>query len=138
MLFSWLFPSCRFLSDAKAQIPADRLNRKYFRRWFYWRGISRALLFQQQGLDMESPQETRHDFSRVPRIAGTPRYLFRVALRHARQALSAAIRRRQVEAFEHELWLWMFAGILRQRWRDRHEPFAWLSDRPARTALSSS
>jgi glycosyltransferase involved in cell wall biosynthesis len=106
-------------------IPADRLDKRYFRRWFYWRGISRALLFQQQGLDMESPQETRHDFTKVPRIAGTPRYLYRVALRHARQALTAALRRRPVETFEHELWLWMFAGILRQRWRDRHEPFPW-------------
>ena len=108
-------------------IPADRLNKRYFRRWFYWRGISRALLFQQQGLDMESPQETRHDFTRVPRIAGTPRYLFRVALRHAGAALKAVWRGRRVEAFEHELWLWMFAGILQQRWRDRREPFAWAS-----------
>ena len=80
-------------------IPADRLNKRYFRRWFYWRGISRALLFQQQGLDMESPQETRHDFTRVPRIAGTPRYLFRVALRHAGAALKAAWRGRRVERF---------------------------------------
>lgn len=108
-------------------IPADRLTKRYFRRWFYWRGISRALLFQQQGLDMESPQETRYDFTRVPRIAGTPRYLFRVALRHARQALAATLRARPVEAFEHELWLWMFGGILQQRWRDRHQPFCWAS-----------
>ncbi len=28
------------------------------------------------------------------------------------------IRRRPVEAFEHETWLWFFAGILRQRWKD--------------------
>jgi glycosyltransferase involved in cell wall biosynthesis len=112
-------------------IPVDRLNKTYFRRWFYWRGISRALLFQQQGLDMESPQDTRHDFSRVPLIAGTPRYLFRVALRHVRDALSAAVRGRTVEGFEHELWLWMFAGILRQRWRDREVPFAWGRPAPA-------
>ena len=106
-------------------IPAERLNKRYFRRWFYWRGISRALLFQQRGLDMESPQETRHDFTRVPRIAGTPRYLFRVALQHAAAALRALVHGRRVEAFEHELWLWMFAGILKQRWHDRREPFAW-------------
>ena len=123
-------------------IPADRLNKRYFRRWFYWRGISRALLFQQQGLDMESPQETRHDFTRVPRIGGTPRYLFRVALRHARQALTATLRARPVEAFEHESWLWMFAGILQQRWRDRHEPFPWANDaggsrRPDSTAAAA-
>ena len=106
-------------------IPQERLNKRYFRRWFYWRGISRALLFQQQGLDMESPQETRHDFTRVPRIGGTPRYLGRVALRHLGAAVKAFVAGRRVEAFEHELWLWMFAGILQQRWRDRREPFAW-------------
>jgi glycosyltransferase involved in cell wall biosynthesis len=103
-------------------IPADRLTKRYFRRWFYWRGISRALLFQQQGLDMESPQETRHDFRLVPMIAGVPRYLYRVALRHAWTAGASLVRGRPVEAFEAELWLWMFAGILRQRWRDRLAP----------------
>ena len=113
-------------------IPADRLNKRYFRRWFYWRGISRALLFQQRGLDMESPQDTRHDFSRVPLIAGTPRYLFRLALSHARQAVVDRLRGRHVTAFEHELWLWMFAGILRQRWRDREAPFTWAAPIAAR------
>jgi GT2 family glycosyltransferase len=113
-------------------IPADRLRKAYFRRWFYWRGISRALLFQQRGLDMESPQDTRHDFSRVPLIAGTPRYLFRLALSHARQAVVDRLRGRHVTAFEHELWLWMFAGILRQRWRDREAPFTWAAPIAAR------
>ena len=28
-------------------IPASRLNKAYFRRWFYWRGISRAMLYEQ-------------------------------------------------------------------------------------------
>lgn len=108
-------------------IPADRLSKRYFRRWFYWRGISRALLFQQQGLDMESPQETRHDFRQVPMIAGVPRYLYRVALEHAAAAALAWLRGQRVESFESELWLWMFLGILRQRWRDRHTPFPWSS-----------
>jgi glycosyltransferase involved in cell wall biosynthesis len=108
-------------------IPAERLNKRYFRRWFYWRGISRALLFQQQGLDMESPQQTQHDFSRVPLIAGTPRYLFRLALGHLWQAAIERLRSRPIESFEHELWLWMFAGILRQRWQDRHARFTWAS-----------
>jgi glycosyltransferase involved in cell wall biosynthesis len=106
-------------------IPAERLHKRYFRRWFYWRGISRALLYQQQGLDMESPQETRTDFSRAMHIAGVPRYLFRVALRHAREGIAAALRRDAVSTFEHELWLWMFAGIVKQRWADRRKPFAW-------------
>lgn len=110
-------------------IPANRLTRKYFRRWFYWRGISRALLYQQQGLDMEQPQRTTLDFARVPHVAGIPRYLFRTLAGHATGMIGAAIRRDDVATFEHELWLWMFAGIARQRWRDRRQPFQW--QRPA-------
>jgi len=41
-------------------------------------------------------------------------------------AISARVRGYRVESFEAELWLWMFAGIVYQRWRDRHEAFGWL------------
>ncbi len=61
-------------------IPAERLNKAYFRRWFYWRGISRALLYQRSGLDMEAPERTTLDFSTVPHVLGVPRYLYRKAL----------------------------------------------------------
>jgi GT2 family glycosyltransferase len=113
-------------------IPASRLTKRYFRRWFYWRGISRALLYQQQGLDMESPQETTVDFSKAMHIAGVPRYLYRALLRNATDFLTASARRDPVAAFEHELWLWMFAGIAVQRWRDRRKPFVWASPAGAR------
>lgn len=106
-------------------IPANRLNKAYFRRWFYWRGISRALLYQQHGFDMESPQETTLDFSRVAHLAGVPRYLFRTLAGNVKGLAVASARRDPLAAFEHELWLWMFAGILRQRWRDRRTPFDW-------------
>jgi glycosyltransferase involved in cell wall biosynthesis len=101
-------------------IPAERLNKRYFRRWFYWRGISRALLYQQHGLDMENPQGPKMDLGRVRHVAGVPRYLVRTAIRELVAAVGAALRGRHAAAFEHELWLWMFAGIVRQRWADRH------------------
>ena len=104
-------------------IPADRLQKSYFRRWFYWRGISRALLYQRSGLDMESPERKVLDFSQVPHILGVPRYLYRRALSAAAGFLRATVQGDHVAAFEHEVWLWFFAGILRQRWRDAG-PFA--------------
>lgn len=104
-------------------IPADRLRKAYFRRWFYWRGISRAILYHRWGLDMESPERTALDFSRVPHIAGVPRYLYRRAFTTLIDWAVAALRRDKVGAFEHEVWLWFFAGMLRQRWRDAG-PFA--------------
>jgi glucosyl-dolichyl phosphate glucuronosyltransferase len=103
-------------------VPADRMRKPYFRRWFYWYGISRAVLYAQHGLDMESPDEQTFDFSAVRHVAGVPRYMFRSALDHLRRWLAAAAARRTEQSFEHELWLCFFAGILRQRWQDRLEP----------------
>src|SRR5262249_37698272 len=50
-------------------VPPSRLTRRYFRRWFYWHGKTQALMLDDlfPGLDM----------SRVPRIAGVPRFLYR-------------------------------------------------------------
>jgi glucosyl-dolichyl phosphate glucuronosyltransferase len=101
-------------------IPRSRLTKRYFRRWFYWRGISRAMLYAQAGLDMEKPEETTLDFSQVAHVAGVPRYMFRTALIELREWARAAIQRRPVASFEHELWLWFFAGVVKQRWQERH------------------
>jgi len=96
-------------------IPASRLNKAYFRRWFYWRGISRAMLYEKAGLDMEAPEQTTLDFRTVPHLFGVPRYLYRKAAGSAAACIGAAVRRDAVAAFEHELWVWFFAGIFRQR-----------------------
>jgi glucosyl-dolichyl phosphate glucuronosyltransferase len=106
-------------------IHPERLNKKYFRRWFYWRGISRALMYQQHGLDMESPQRRTFDFANVPHIAGVPRYLYRTAAATFGAAIVARLRGDETRAFEHELLLWMYAGIARQRWKDRAAPCVW-------------
>jgi glycosyltransferase involved in cell wall biosynthesis len=106
-------------------IPVWRLRKNYFRRWFYWRGISRALIYRQSGLDMEKPEETIFDFRHVKHIAGIPRYLYRNALHHVGRMARAALRRDTAAMFDEELWLWMFLGIARQRWRDRKQPFEW-------------
>jgi glycosyltransferase involved in cell wall biosynthesis len=100
-------------------IPAERLTKRYFRRWFYWRGISRAVLFARSGFDMDSPERTTATALTAPRLFGVPRYLFRKALRHLAAKPSAWLRRDTVASFEHELWLCFFAGVLRQRFRDR-------------------
>lgn len=102
-------------------IPEDRLTKKYFRKWFYWHGISRAILYQNNRLDMESPERTALDFSNVPHVAGVPRYLFRTCIKKVFSISSALVRRDAIARFEDELWIWFFAGILRQRWKDRQK-----------------
>ncbi|HYK20169.1 MAG TPA: glycosyltransferase family 2 protein [Pyrinomonadaceae bacterium] len=112
-------------------IPADRLTKKYFRRWFYWHGISRAILYQTKGLDMESPESTELDFSTVPHVAGIPRYMFRTYLQSFFSMISAFLRGDAVAAFEQELGLWFFAGVIKERWKDRRRPV------PARASLAT-
>lgn len=99
-------------------IPAARLTKRYFRRWFYWRGVSRALLYERSGLDMEAPERTALDFRDVPHVFGVPRYLYRRALSSAGGAIAAWLRADSAAAFDQELWIWFFAGIVRQRWID--------------------
>ncbi|HEY8223967.1 MAG TPA: glycosyltransferase [Pyrinomonadaceae bacterium] len=112
-------------------IPADRLTKKYFRNWFYWHGISRAILYETRGLDMEAPESTELDFSRVPHIAGIPRYMFRTYLQSFLSMIMALVRADTTAAFEHELGLWFFAGVVKQRWKNRRQPI------PPRASLAA-
>ena len=101
-------------------VEPDRLKKEYVRRWFYWHGISRAILFAKLGVDMDSPDHSRLDFSRVPQIAGIPRYMYRSVIQHVKELAVASLRGKPALAFEHELWLCFFAGIAKQRWAERH------------------
>jgi len=101
-------------------VEADRLQKRYFRRWFYWHGISRAILFAKLGVDMDSPDQSRLDYSKVPQIAGVPRHMYRTLLCRVKDLLAARLRRQPALAFEHELWICFFAGIAKQRWAERN------------------
>jgi len=100
-------------------IPRDRLTKSYFRRWYYWRGVSRAILYADCGLDMENPEGPSTDVARVRHIAGVPRHLFRTALVTVKDVVSARLAGDPGRAFGGELWLCFFAGIVGRRWRDR-------------------
>ena len=103
-------------------IQRDRLDKRYFRRWYYWNGVSRALMYRNAWIDMQSPESTELDFSRVPHILGVPRFFYGNVPREIRRAIASAWRGDAVASFESELWLWFFAGVFRQRWRDRRLP----------------
>jgi glycosyltransferase involved in cell wall biosynthesis len=100
-------------------IPADRLRKRYFRRWSYWHGVSRAILYQQHPIDMQAPEETSLDFSKVQLMFGVPRYMYRSCLESAISMVKQRLKGQPVAAFERELDLWFFLGVLRQRWKDR-------------------
>jgi glycosyltransferase involved in cell wall biosynthesis len=100
-------------------IPRDRLHKRYFRKWSYWHGVSRAILYQQHPIDMQAPEETSLDFSKVRMIFGVPRYMYRSCLESAMTMVRLRLKGQPVAAFERELDLWFFLGVLRQRWKDR-------------------
>ena len=92
-------------------VTADRLEKRYFRRWYYWHGISRALLCR-NGLDVEEPESGKAGPGEC-RLVGLPLSLYAKALRSARSTVWHSLRR-DGTAFEYELWLCFFAGLLRE------------------------
>jgi hypothetical protein len=105
-------------------VAPSRLEKQYFRRWLYWHGISRAMLYRQGGFDMEEPELERPEHAGDSRIGGVPIHLISKAARSLRSVVWHTMRRDVATAFEHELWLCFFAGVVRQRWADRRLPVA--------------
>jgi glycosyltransferase involved in cell wall biosynthesis len=106
------------------QVAPERLEKQYFRRWLYWHGVSRAILFRQGGYDMEEPEADPAPHAGARQIGGVPIYLLLKMLRTMRSFIWHTLRRDAATAFERELWLWFFAGLVRQRWKDRRRPVA--------------
>ena len=70
---------------------------------------------------MEDPERRIFDFSNMPHVAGVPRYLYRTCLKKFVTMWTALARRDAIAHFEDELWIWFFAGIVSQRWKDRQK-----------------
>jgi len=89
-------------------VPASRLRREYFRRWWFWKGISKARLER-----VRPVTELGVDLSRVPKIAGVPRYMFRSAITDAVGWFRALVARRPEDQMRHAMMLCYFAGYCR-------------------------
>ncbi len=98
-------------------IPAERLTRSYFRRWWFGRGVSRAALER-----MQPVTELGLDLRRVPHVFGVPRYMYGQAIRDAFGWIRERLRRRPVDAFRHQMMLAYFAGYVGARLRERTGP----------------
>jgi len=110
-------------------VPAARLTRRYFYDWFYWHGISRAIMYQTLGTHLLEP-EGDHTHAGERHWLGVPASIWRRTLR---ASMSAGVRwagGRPDAAFEYELQIPFLAGVLRQRLRDLRAPL------PARTRTS--
>jgi glucosyl-dolichyl phosphate glucuronosyltransferase len=63
-------------------VSASRLTFSYFRRWWYWKGVSHSRLHRIHGRT-----ELGLELSTVPRVAGVPRFILRSLARHVLHAV---------------------------------------------------
>lgn len=89
-------------------VPASRLTREYFRRWWYWKGVSKCRLEQRHPVT-----ELGIDMSRVRKLAGIPRFMFGSALRDAAGWAVALLSLDRAALTRHEMMLCYFAGYVR-------------------------
>ena len=93
-------------------VPAARMTREYYRRWWYWKGIARARM-----QELHAISELGLDVASAPKIARVPRFMWGTALRDARGWVTAALTGNAVRRVEHEMMLTFFAGYAGDRWR---------------------
>ena len=98
------------LISVRHYVPASRLTRSYFRRWFYWSGKTHALM-----LDDLYPDINMAD---VPRIGGIPRFACRQGLSQAWKYL-ATRRGDALRAMIEEVRLLQYVGLFVECWRRR-------------------
>jgi GT2 family glycosyltransferase len=105
-----LHHGCRgvYLPEARVRhlVPADRLTRGYFRRWFHQNGRNVATL--------EAAYRPR-----TPILFGLPRYLWRRAAVDVMRFTRAAIAFDAAERFRRSVALLWFAGYVREAWLGR-------------------
>jgi glucosyl-dolichyl phosphate glucuronosyltransferase len=80
-------------------VAPERLTKRYFRRWCFWRGVSQGVL------DRRRP-------AAVPYLLGVPRYMIGLAIRGTIDTLARVFRRREpARTFKNELAWWDLAGF---------------------------
>ena len=90
-------------------VPAERLTRRYFRRWFYWHGKTQAIMICDVFPSV--------DFARVPKILGVPRFLYRLGLAQFARYGWTLRRRSPLETLVEEMRALQFIGLYVECWR---------------------
>lgn len=90
-------------------VPASRLTRAYFRRWFLWHGKTHALMLDDLFPDI--------DMKRVPRIGGVPRFLYRQGGAQLAGYLKSLGQREALDTLIQELRTIQHVGLFITCWR---------------------
>ena len=92
-------------------VPGSRLTRSYFRRWWFWKGVSHARVHEIHGRT-----ELGIDTRTVPRVLGIPRFVYGNVVRNFAAWVAAWVRRDAALRAEHWLSLAYYAGYCREIW----------------------
>jgi hypothetical protein len=91
-------------------VPATRLTRSYYRRWWYWKGVSHSRLHR-----IHPTTELGIDLTGVPHVLNVPRYMYSDVLRDALRWCRALARGDRPSQTERAMLMAYFLGY----WRDR-------------------
>ena len=80
-------------------VAPERLTKRYFRRWCFWRGVSMGVL------DRRRPAPVRY-------VLGVPRYMIGLAVRAVADTLRSIGRAEPARTFRNELAWWDLAGFI--------------------------
>jgi glucosyl-dolichyl phosphate glucuronosyltransferase len=103
----------RYVPDMSVwhHVPQERLGKPYFRRWWFWKGVSRARM------DALHPvTELGVDLRNVPHIARVPRFMLTAVPRLLIAWCWALGLRRWTEAARQEMLFCYTVGYIRARW----------------------
>lgn len=95
-------------------IPAKRLTPRYFRNWWFGKGVSRAALER-----MQPVTELGIDLRTTPHLLGLPRYMYGTVVRDVVAMVREGVKGRPEAAFRHQMMAAFFAGYFWARWRER-------------------
>jgi len=114
-------------------VPRERLTKQYFRRWWFWKGVSRARVDA-----LHHRTELGLDLRDVPYVMYVPRFIWGLLLRGAMRWMGAAARRERVSAARHEMQCAYALGYVRACWNhdSRQQRVAGLSPRQESASVS--
>jgi len=95
-------------------IPAKRLTPRYFRRWWFGKGVSRAAMERIQPLT-----DLGLDLRVTPHMLGVPRFMYGSVLRDTAAMVRERVLGRRQASFRHQMMTAYFAGYFWSRWRER-------------------
>ena len=113
-------------------VPASRLTRSYFRRWWYWKGVSHARLHRLHGRT-----ELGLDLATVPRLLGVPRFIYGTITGSLREWLGALLAGNRATRAERAMMIAYAIGYIRES-RRAQRPARREDDLPLEAAGPSS